>query len=147
MSQESKRKNAAAIAGDWWSERLPERYADKRAAFSAAVAARVFAALRGDIAWKWEPCTFPGGVTGSHTVRCVGDGKPLSHLKLEFDYDPDALLEEAIIEAVDPGIKSWDLKQLLPTKHRLLIDLEKSVIKPKEGYGHWTADIPISENA
>ena len=130
---------AAKMAGEWWAERLAEKYADKRAAFSKAVESRVLMVFRGELRWKVEIQKRPN-CTVHVTVRDEPNGKPQERVYTQFDYDPDILLEEALIEAI-PDLQSWDLRNTLPCKYDLTIYPNK--LAPKEGYGNWTADIRV----
>lgn len=109
---------AARMAGQWWAERLDDRYADKRPAFAAAVEHRVRAGLEkhGEI---W----------------------------LENDYDPRGELLEAVRETVAPDCRGFLFSGdgILPEKHELKIT--PTELRPKEGYGNWTPAIPVPESA
>lgn len=120
---------AAKMAGEWWAERLHRKYAELRPAFAAAVETRVLQELRGECYWDW------------HGVRKEGVGHEDRSFS-ENDYDPHNLLVEALSEAL-PGVPDWDLRNALPQKHTLDVTPEK--LKPKEGYGNYTAEIPVPE--
>lgn len=122
---------AAKMAGDWWAERLDYTYADKREAFSAAVAALVEQALRGEFYWTWGEGKKPG------------DGIPVSYVETEVDYDPQGLLLDAVREVIDPECRGfcYSARDILPLKHSL--DVKPEMLVPKEGYGNWTATIPV----
>lgn len=62
---------------------------------------------------------------------------------LECDYDPfGALLEAVKAAGLDCRGFMFSAKGILPQKHAL--DIEPGVLKPKEGYGNWTADIKVA---
>lgn len=118
---------AAGMAGEWWAKRLAEQYADKRVAFAEAVAKRVLQELRGECYWDWHG--------ERHEGRCYQDRS-----RTENDYDPHNCLIPALAEAL-PDVPSYKLRDALPRKHTLDVYADK--LKPKEGYGNWTADIPV----
>lgn len=122
---------AAEMAGKWWAERLEPKHADKKEAFAAAVARLVGEALRGDAYW----------VFGEN--RRAGDGVPRGHVNTESDYDPQGLLLDAVREVIDPECRGFAGSSygILPLKHTLTIT--RDVLKPKEGYGNFTADIAV----
>ena len=124
---EAKQK-AAKMAGEWWAERLADEYAEARPALAAAVEKRVLQELRGECYWDWSG------------ERKEGRGYE-DHARIEFDYDPHNCLCEALVEAL-PGVPEYKLRRCLPTKHTL--DVYADRLKPKEGYGNWTADILVS---
>lgn len=123
---------AAKMAGDWWAERLSDKYADRRPALAAAVAQRVADTLNGVAYWDWKG------------VRCDGSGKPETQCHVECDYEPKGLLANAVAE-VFPDMPPFKLftsaQSLFPRKHDLRVTRES--LHPKEGYGNWTADIPV----
>ena len=96
--------------------------------------------MRGDIHWVWTPCVFPSGDTGSVTQQAPGDGNPVGVFFTQFDYQADALLDDAITQAL-PEVENWNKGMLLPRKHTL--DVYPDRLCPKEGYGNWTKDIPV----
>ena len=120
-------QKAAKMAGEWWAQRLDDKYAGQRDAFSAAVAKRVEQELRGECYWDW------------FGIRIEGQGYE-GRSETEFDYDPHNCLCEALAEAI-PSMSVMDLKECLPRKHHLLIYANRLV--PKEGYGNWTPDVPV----
>lgn len=122
-----KKETAAKMAGEWWAARLHERYAEQRAAFAAAVERRTLQELCGECYWD------------SWGVRHEGAGYE-KRSRAENDYDPKDLLVEALREAL-PGESKWKLRDALPRKHEL--DVTPDRLKPKEGYGNWTAEIPV----
>ena len=125
-------QTAAKMAGDWWAERLSDKYADRRPALAAAVAQRVADTLNGAAYWDWLG------------VRCEGSGKPESQCRSECDYEPKGLLASAVAE-VFHDMKRWELftstQDLFPRKHDLRVTRE--ALHPKEGYGQWTAKIRV----
>lgn len=118
---------AAKMAGQWWAERLADEYASARPAFAAAVEKRVLQELRGECYWDWWG------------KRNDGVGYD-DHSSAESDYDPHNCLIEALHEAL-PDVPDFNLKYALPQKHSL--DVYADRLCPKEGYGNWTADIPV----
>lgn len=62
---------------------------------------------------------------------------------LECDYDPHGHLLTAVREAVDPECRGFlfSANGILPRKHDLKVYPDK--LEPKEGYGNWTATIPV----
>jgi hypothetical protein len=125
-------QNAAAMMGKWWADRLNDQHADKREAFAAAVARRVEQSLRGEYYWSWHG-------------REDGNGTMPPFVRTDCDYDPQGLLLEAVVEAVDATCRGsgFSARGILPQKHELDLDTEAWVLKPKEGYGNWTEDIPV----
>ncbi len=107
---------AAKMAGEWWAERLSSQHADKRAAFAAAVA---------------KHC--------EHELRT----RPEPHCWLEVDYDPQGPMLMAVREAVNPNCvgMGFSARGILPQKHEL--EVTPFELKPKEGYGNWTAAIEV----
>lgn len=118
---------AAKMAGEWWAARLAEQFADKRVAFAKAVETRVLQELRGECYWDWHGERHEGR---GHKDRCF----------TENDYDPHYCLIPALAEAL-PGVPAYKLHDALPRKHTLDVYADK--MKPKEGYGSWTAHIPV----
>jgi len=63
---------------------------------------------------------------------------------LECDYDPFGHLLTAVRAA---GLECrgfmFSARGILPQKH--VLDVLPYVLKPKEGYGNWTADIPVPQ--
>ncbi len=75
-----------------------------------------------------------------HTrVRDLKGGEPCHLVRTYFDYDPDELLEEALLE-IFPNDRP---RNMLPQKHGL--DVKAHRLKPKEGYGNWLPDIPVPD--
>lgn len=64
---------------------------------------------------------------------------------LEVDYDPAGALIDAVRAAVDCSGFIFPARGILPEKHETVI--EPGLIKPKEGYGNWTADIIVEDTA
>lgn len=62
---------------------------------------------------------------------------------LECDYDPRGHLLTAVRESGHPECQGFmfSANGILPQKHTL--DVLPHVLKPKEGYGNWTDDIPV----
>ena len=120
---------ASKMAGEWWAERLSVAYDERRAAFKEAVTKRVEQALRKECYWDWS----------GEKVDGVHPFQP-KMVETEFDYDPHFCLCEALKESI-PGMSAMDLKKCLPTKHTLEVYAE--LLVPKEGYGNWTAKIPV----
>ena len=118
---------AAGMAGEWWANRLAEQYADKRLEFAEAVAKRVLQELRGECYWDW------------HGERHEGRGYE-NRSVTENDYDPHYCLIPALAEVL-PDVPNYKLSDALPSKHTLDVYADK--LKPKEGYGNWTADIRV----
>lgn len=133
MDMKERAAKAAQMAGAWWAARLDERFSDKREAFAAAVAKRVKEALDGDAYWSLG------------TGRVAGNGKPERFVHTESDYDPRGLLLDAVREVLEPECRGFGFSSrgILPEKHELSITRE--VLKPKEGYGRWTAEIVVPE--
>ena len=105
---------AAKMAGEWWAERLSSQHADKRAAFAAAVAKHCQSVLRDrGICW------------------------------LAVDYDPQGPMLDAVRDAVDPSCRGmmFSARGILPDKHGL--DVTPTKLRPKEGYGNWTAELQV----
>lgn len=123
---------AARMVGQWWAARLHDQHAEKREAFATAVAKRVEQSLRGEFYWSWHG-------------REAGNGSMPRFVRTDCDYDPQGLLLEAVQEVIDPKCPGvgFSARGILPAKHELDIDTEKWLLKPKEGYGHWTAEIPV----
>lgn len=125
-------QTAAKMAGDWWAERLSDKYAERRPALAVAVAQRVADTLNGVAYWDWQG------------VRCEGRGKPESQCHAECDYEPKGLLASAVAE-VFHDMKPWQLftstQDLFPRKRDLRVTRE--ALHPKEGYGQWTAEIRV----
>lgn len=123
---------AAKMAGDWWAERLHDKYAERRPALAAAVAQRVADALNGAAHWDFQ---------GN---RCDGSGKPEAKYWVKCDYEPKGLLANAVAEVFN-DMKPWQLfsssQDLFPYKHELRVT--RDALHPKEGYGNWTADIRV----
>lgn len=62
--------------------------------------------------------------------------------RLEVDYDPRGLLLDTIREmGIECRGVMFSAKGIFPQKHELIVTPTK--LEPKEGYGNWTADIPI----
>jgi hypothetical protein len=127
---------AAKMAGQWWAERLADKYAERRPALAAAVASRVTQALTGAAYWDW---------TGE---RCDGRGKPQKYVSTECDYEPRGLLASAVGEVFNdmpPTRLFTSMQDLFPRKHALAVSRE--ALFPKEGYGNTTAPIrvPVAE--
>ncbi len=124
---------AAKMAGQWWAERLADKYADKRDALAAAIESRVAQTLNGEAYWDW----FSG--------RKEGSGKPQEFASVECDYEPKGLLADAVQEVFGADLPRFKLftsaQDLFPRKHDLRVSREE--LKPKEGYGHWTAPIRV----
>jgi len=118
---------AAKMAGEWWAERLADQYADKRAAFAKAVETRVLQELRGECYWDWR---------GERKEGRGYDNRSFT----ESDYDPHNCLIPALAEAL-PDVPEYKLRNALPNKHTL--DVYADRLKPKEGYGNWTAEIAV----
>ena len=118
---------AAKMAGEWWAERLAEEYAAQRNAFAASVEKRVLQELRGECYWDWDGEQHKG----------------LSHKDQSFteqDYDPHYCLIPALAETLF-GVPEWKMRNALPNKHEL--EVTPTALKPKEGYGNWTATISV----
>jgi hypothetical protein len=62
---------------------------------------------------------------------------------LECDYDPFGLLLDAVKEAGHKDCRGFmfSARGILPQKHTL--DITPGLLKPKEGYGNWTAEIKV----
>lgn len=106
-------ESAAAMAGQWWAERLDPQHADKRDAFAKAVAKQVMSA--------YEP------------------GQPV---ELECDYDPrDALLRAIHDVGIECRGSFFSARGVLPEKHALTVWPDR--LEPKEGYGGWVDDIRV----
>jgi hypothetical protein len=118
---------AAKMAGEWWAERLAEKYAEKRPMFAKAVEARVLQELRGECYWDW--------LGERHEGRGYEDRS-----QTENDYDPHNCLIPALAETL-PDVPAYKLRTALPQKHTLDVYADK--LKPKEGYGNWTAEILV----
>jgi hypothetical protein len=124
---------AAKMAGEWWAERLSEKYAERRPALAAAISERVAQNLNGLAYWDWQ---------GN---RCDGDGTPKSRVLVECDYEPKGLLASAVAEVFSdmPSFKLFTASQdLFPRKHDLRVTRE--ALHPKEGYGRWTEEIKVT---
>jgi hypothetical protein len=106
---------------------------DKHAAFATALAARAEAALRGQCYWDWNGKRMPG------------DLKIPDCFDTECDYDPSGPLLEAVHEVIAPACGDWrtSTAAVLPKKHLLTVHTDAWILKPKEGYGNWTEDIPV----
>lgn len=122
---------AAKAAGEWWAARLDPAHQDKAEAFATAVERYTYQALTGQTVWRHN-----GDVV-------AGDGKPVSGVYIESDYDPKGPLLQAVIETVEPNCKGFmfSSKGILPYKTELFVTRER--LKPKEGYGNWTAVIEL----
>ena len=107
---------AAKMAGDWWAERLGNAHAGKRTAFAEAVAKHCEKEMR----MREEPMCF-----------------------LEVDYDPQGPMLDAVREVLDPDCRGvfFSAQGLLPKKHELQVSPRE--LRPKEGYGNWTAPIEV----
>ncbi len=107
---------AAKMAGEWWAERLSSHHADKRSAFAAAVA---------------KHC--------EHEMRARRE----PHCWLEVDYDPQGPMLAAVRDVIDPECRGmmFSARGILPQKHELEVTPTK--LRPKEGYGNWTAEIRV----
>jgi len=128
-------QTASKMAGDWWADRLNEKYAERRAALAAAVAQRVADTLHGVARWDWAG------------VRCEGSGKPEKLCRTGCDYEPIGLLASAVGEVfpdMKPGQLFTSAQDLFPTKHDLIVTRE--ALRPKEGYGSWTAEIRVPDS-
>lgn len=119
---------AAKMAGQWWAERLAEEYAEQRQAFAKAVERCVLQELRGECYWDW------------HGERHNGRGRGHGGVRITNDYDPHNCLIPALDE-VFPGMPPWKASEALPRKHELTVYADR--LEPKEGYGNWTAHIPV----
>lgn len=110
-------KPAALLAATWWGARLNSNHADKREAVEAAIAAVVDRELRANPGWR---------------------------VHLECDYEPRDLLEEALNSAGFAEATPLDMMQgkVFHSKHSL--DVHEDRLRPKEGYGNWTAEIPVA---
>lgn len=62
---------------------------------------------------------------------------------LRCDYDPDGPLLIAVQASGHPECKGFlfSAKGILPYKHSLRV--RPNELKPKEGYGNWTENIPV----
>lgn len=129
---------AAKMAGDWWADRLNDKYAERRPELSAAVARRVAEELTGAAYYDF------------FGERQEGDGKPNTHSSVECDYEPKGLLANAEAE-VFHDMQKWQLftsaQDLFPGKHELCVMRES--LRPKEGYGNRTPElrVPTGGNA
>lgn len=114
MNNDRQIEAAAKMAGEWWADRLDNAHAAKREEFAKAVANRTARALRED-----------------------------GRVRLECDYDPQDLLLEAVREVIAPDCSGvfFSARGILPQKHSL--DVIPRLLQPKEGYGNWTAGIPV----
>ena len=108
------RQAAAHVAGQWWADRLDPQHAEKRQAFAEAIERLVADALKRE-----------------------------KFVRLESDYDPQGLLLDAVREI---GIECRGFlgssDGILPRKTYILVRPDR--ITPKEGYGNWTAEIPVT---
>lgn len=133
-TQKTRLHATAKAAGLWWADRLTPDYRHKHAEFAAAVASLVERELSGECYWDWRGELHQGdGRRG-----CDGDKR----ITVEFDYDPHGLLVPAFAQVFgeqDMSRKAW--QEALPIKHDLRIHVDRLV--PKEGYGNWTAVIPV----
>lgn len=125
---------AARMAAQWWGERLHSQHADKRAAFVASVRDLTRRTLLGEIAWKTfevEPVALGGGTR--------------EYMIIESDYDPGHVLLKAVRDTVKPDCRGCGGSSdgVLPYKTALTINIAQRVLSPKEGYGNYTAHIPI----
>lgn len=113
---------AARMAAEWWAERLEQ--GDKEA-FINALEAYVQAALD-------DP---------RHEERLGGaDGDVV----LKTDYDPFGMLLEAVRAAgVECSGCMFSCRGVLPMKTMLRVNASR--LRPKKGYGNWTADIPVPQ--
>ena len=123
---------AAKKAGEWWAARLDPAYKDKAEAFAVAVEWYTYQALTGQTAWSYDG------------AARAGDGKPVSGVYLESDYDPKGPLLQAVIETVEPNCKGFMFSSngILPNKTELFVTRER--LRPKEGYGNWTEEIKLA---
>lgn len=111
---------AAKMAGEWWANRLSEKYADKRDEFAAEVARLCEERMKEDV--------------------CPGRQ---SSCFIECDYDPRGLLLSAVRNVLDPECRGFlfSAQGILPEKHSLRVCEDKLI--PKEGYGNWTDEIKV----
>lgn len=123
---------AAKKAGEWWAARLFPAYKDKAEAFAAAVERYTYQALTGQTKWGWDG------------TMAAGDGKPITGIYVESDYDPKGPLLKAVTETVEPNCKGFmfSSKGILPYKTELFVTRER--LRPKEGYGNWTEEIRLA---
>ena len=128
---------SAKMAGEWWAERLSDKYVDKRAALAAAVATRVEQTLNGVAYWDW------------FGERVAGTGKPEASVSVECDYEPKGLLAAAVQEVFGADMPGHELftssQDLFPRKHDLRVTRRE--LRPKEGYGNWTPTIVVPPSA
>ncbi len=117
---------AAKMASEWWIERLKPRHAHHAPKLAEEIRSRVLQELRGECYWDWWGERHEGA---GHENEC----------RIEFDYDPHGLLIPAWAEAT--GLPGWESRDAWPIKHSL--DVTTTELRPKEGYGNWTAAIPI----
>jgi hypothetical protein len=122
---------AAQMAGQWWAARLAPEYAARREAFAAAVASRVLQELRGECYWDRQGKRHEGRGYADRSFT-------------EQDYDPLYCLIPALAETF-PETPFWKLRNALPNKH--VLDVYADRLRPKEGYGNWTAYIPVPPSA
>lgn len=124
---DDKMKKAARMAGKWWADRLADEFAASREAFAASVEKHVLQELRGECHWDWR---------GEKQDGPGFEGECLT----EFDYDPHYCLIPALAKAL-PDVSTWKLRHALPQKHELRVTAVD--MRPKEGYGNWTATIGV----
>lgn len=111
---------ASKMAGEWWAERLADKYAPKREAFAKAVAAKVESVFRGEVRWDISGKR-PGN--GNYT-ECVHTG---------IYYEPLDLLLEALREAVDPKCTSNFRSTLNMLPYHLKLCVELKYMYAREG--------------
>ena len=137
---------AAAAAGAWWAELLSDDYDEHRMAFASAVADLVARRLRGEIAWETVERERDGYILYTKVRVNLDPPRPERWVGTEFDYDPDVLLYEALVQAIPEveQMSKWDIGGLLPQKHSLHITPTR--LTPKEGYGQFRPafDVPTS---
>lgn len=123
---------AAELAGKWWADRIRSERADSAQCeeFAKVLAGLIAQTMLGEIAWKWN-------VRGPQS----SDNQPRKVVNVEFDYDPDSLLFEALARVFGEPPYPKFFSDWFPSKHHL--EIRPTVIRPKEGYGNWTAAIPV----
>ena len=110
-------ERAAQMAASWWAARLESGDKEK---FKARLAELIAAGLS--------------------APECLAGGD----LIIKTDYDPDDILLDALaVAGVECAGSMFSCDGILPMKTLLRVSQHR--MKPKEGYGNWTAEIEIPE--
>lgn len=127
------------MTGLWWTQRLSETYANQAHRIAVAVAKRVMQVAQGEL--SWNHVQIRPGVWDDLPVK--GNGCERLTINTEFDYHPNPLLRDALLEVIPDITESQMRFHTWPRKHRLMVDLRYWRLLPRPGYGQSAPDIRI----